>query len=83
MLLSPNVDDLDSIFNYFEVDKTEARNYAKMWWESEGSFVPEAAGPASQKLDQATFSSLKVLCRIRSWQRKSELKKIVLIKHFI
>jgi len=29
-----------------------------MWWESEGSLL-KAAGPASQKLDQATFSSLK------------------------
>jgi hypothetical protein len=49
----------DSIINYFEVDKTEARNNAKKWWETEGAFMPDTAGPAVQKLDQATFSSLK------------------------
>lgn len=49
----------DSVINYFEVDKNEARHHAKMWWESEGNFMPETAGPAFQKLDQATLSSLK------------------------
>jgi hypothetical protein len=49
----------DSVINYFEVDKSEARTNAKKWWESEGNFIPDAAGPASQKLDDATFSSLK------------------------
>ncbi len=49
----------DSVINYFEVDKNEARHHAKMWWESEGSFMPETAGPAFQKLDQATWNSLK------------------------
>ncbi|MBS1681813.1 MAG: hypothetical protein JST48_08890 [Bacteroidetes bacterium] len=49
----------DSIINYFEIDKTEARDNAKKWWESEGSFTPESAGPASQKLDGSTFNAFK------------------------
>lgn len=49
----------DSIINYFEVDKSEARENAKKWWESEGSFTPTNVGPASQTLDQALYSNSK------------------------
>lgn len=49
----------DSVINYFEVDKNEARSNAKKWWESEGNFAPDSAGPASQKLDNSTFNSWK------------------------
>ncbi len=49
----------DSIINYFNVDKNEARTNAKKWWESEGVFSPEKTGPASSTLDTPTFSSLK------------------------
>ena len=49
----------DSIIGYFEVDKTEARSYAKKWWESEGNFAPEAAGPAQQKLGSSEFNAYK------------------------
>jgi len=65
----------DSVINYFEVDKTEARNNAKKWWDSEGSYVPEMAGPASQKLDPATFSSLKEYAVLEAGRGRANLKK--------
>jgi len=65
----------DSIINYFEVDKAEARHYAKKWWESEGSFAPEAAGPASAKLDQATFTSLKDYAVLEAGRGRVNLKR--------
>ncbi len=49
----------DSAINYFEVDKAEARSQAKKWWESEGAYAPDTAGPAAQKLDDATFNLAK------------------------
>jgi len=49
----------DSIINYFEVDKSEARENAKKWWASEGSFIPSNVGPASQTLDEALYSNSK------------------------
>jgi hypothetical protein len=49
----------DSIINYFEVDKNAARDGAKKWWESEGAFVPESTGPATEHLDTSTFQDLK------------------------
>lgn len=65
----------DSVINYFEVDKTEARNQAKKWWESEGLFVPDAAGPASQQLDQATFTSLKEYAVLEAGRGRIGVKK--------
>jgi hypothetical protein len=49
----------DSIINYFSVDKSEARNLAKKWWESEGLFSPANTGPASSTLDGLTFQHIK------------------------
>ena len=49
----------DSIIGYFDVDKTQARSNAKKWWETEGSFSPENAGPALDHLDQQSFSTAK------------------------
>lgn len=49
----------DSIINYFEVDKSEARQKAKMWWESEGNYAPENIGPASQTLEEPIYKRLK------------------------
>lgn len=34
----------DSIINYFKVDKAEARENAKKWWEAEGNFLPSDMG---------------------------------------
>ncbi len=65
----------DSVINYFEVDKNEARSHAKKWWESEGSFAPDNAGPASQKLDPDTFTSLKDYAVLEAGRGRVSLKK--------
>jgi hypothetical protein len=49
----------DSCINLFEVDKAKAREEAKKWWESEGNFTPQQAGPAMEKLDASSFQSFK------------------------
>lgn len=49
----------DSIINYFDVDRKEAREMAKQWWETEGSFTPEETGPALEHLDPKEYQDLK------------------------
>ena len=49
----------DSIINYFKVDKAEARENAKKWWEAEGNFVPSDMGPAEKILDESIYTRLK------------------------
>lgn len=49
----------DSCINLFEVDKANARAYAKKWWESNGSFSPVEAGTALEKLDATSYKTLK------------------------
>lgn len=49
----------DSIINYFDVDKSKAKENAKKWWESEGTFSMEGVGPASDKLDADTYKNWK------------------------
>lgn len=49
----------DSIINYFEVDKASAKDAAKKWWESEGSFAPTQTGPAAQTLGIDLFQNAK------------------------
>ncbi len=49
----------DSIINYFEVDKSEARENAKKWWEAEGNFSPTDIGAAAKVLDKSIFTKVK------------------------
>jgi hypothetical protein len=49
----------DSIINYFDVDKTQARANAKKWWETEGTYSPDNNGPASEVLDAQSFTTAK------------------------
>lgn len=49
----------DSIINYFDVDKNQAKENAKKWWESEGNYSIEGTGPASDKLDADTYKNWK------------------------
>jgi len=49
----------DSIINYFDVDKTKAREDARKWWENEGNFEPSETGPAADTLDSGTFEKVK------------------------
>lgn len=46
----------DSIINYFDVDKEAARDDAKKWWSTEGSFSPTHTESASQILESASFN---------------------------
>jgi hypothetical protein len=49
----------DSIINYFEVDKASAKDNAKKWWETEGTFAPNQTGPASQTLETSSYQSAR------------------------
>jgi hypothetical protein len=49
----------DSVINYFDVDKNEARANAKKWWETDGQFTPSNAGPANQTLNETAFTHSK------------------------
>jgi hypothetical protein len=49
----------DSIINYFEVDKSEARENAKKWWEAEGNYTPTDIGPAAKVLEKSIFYRFK------------------------
>jgi hypothetical protein len=47
----------DSIINYFDVDKSAAKENAKKWWASEGTYIPNDVGSASDKLDAETYKT--------------------------
>lgn len=49
----------DSIINYFDVDKSKAREYAQKWWENEGNYEPSETGPATDHLDSNTYKEFK------------------------
>src|SRR5688572_1142554 len=41
----------DSCINLFEnIDRGEAREKARKWWQNEGNYIPEKSGSASQSL---------------------------------
>jgi len=46
----------DSCINLFEdIDRKAAKEKAKRWWESQGSYNPENAGPAKAALDDQSY----------------------------
>lgn len=50
----------DSCINLFEqIDRKEARERAKKWWENGGQFEPSNSGPAAQSLDSASYNNWK------------------------
>lgn len=50
----------DSCINLFDnIDKTSAKEKAKMWWANEGNFTPENSGPALQALEPKAYQTLK------------------------
>lgn len=49
----------DSVINYFDVDKSTAKENAKKWWELEGNYTPSNTGPANNTLDATTFQTWK------------------------
>ena len=46
----------NSIISYFDIDRESTRDKAKKWWESDGNYIPENTGPASEQLDNKAFS---------------------------
>jgi hypothetical protein len=50
----------DSCINLFEgVDRKEARENARKWWDNNGQFEPQNSGPAADSLDSSSFRNLK------------------------
>lgn len=49
----------DSIISFFDVDKQEARERVKKWWESQGNYIPDNVGTAAEKLDGKAFTDWK------------------------
>ncbi len=50
----------DSCINLFEeVDRQEARENARKWWENDGAFEPQNSGPAADALDSSSFRDWK------------------------
>ena len=50
----------DSCINLFEnIDKGEARENARKWWQNEGKYTPEKSGSAVQSLDAKTYQDWK------------------------
>ncbi|MCE2996554.1 MAG: hypothetical protein ACK5RG_00390 [Cyclobacteriaceae bacterium] len=63
----------DSIISYFEIDKASAKDNAKKWWESDGSFIPTQTGPASENLDSTLFQSVKDYAILEAGRSKVKL----------
>lgn len=49
----------DTYIKWFDVDKTEARDLAKRWWDSKGGFAPENTGKAEDILPNDKFTEMK------------------------
>lgn len=49
----------DGQVNQFEVNKEEAREHARLWWESDFTFAPPQLGAAEQVLDAAEYAQWK------------------------
>ena len=63
----------DSIISFFDVDRQDAREGAKKWWESQGSFVPENTGTASQKLDTKAYTDWKNYAILEAGRERMQL----------
>jgi len=50
----------DSCINLFEeVDKLEAKENARKWWDNDGNYLPEKSGAAIENLEPHLFKSWK------------------------
>jgi hypothetical protein len=49
----------DSYIQLFEVDKRQAKELAQKWWESEGQFIPDNSGPASERMSEERFLQIQ------------------------
>jgi hypothetical protein len=64
----------DSCINLFEnIDRKSARDNAKKWWETAGSFTPDNAGSALQALEPSTYQTLKDYAVLEAGRTRIEL----------
>jgi len=49
----------DGQVNQFEIDKTQAKEYARQWWESGFSFTPPEAGSAQNNMSAEAYEKWK------------------------
>lgn len=64
----------DGQVNQFEVDKEEARNFAKQWWESDFKFAHPNAGSAEQTMEASEFEEWKEYAIMKAGE--DQLKKL-------
>ena len=64
----------DGQVSQFEIDKDQAREYAREWWESEFQFSPPNAGPADKILDEQEFIEWKEYAIMKAGEE--QLRKI-------
>ncbi len=63
----------DSIINYFEVDKTSAKDNAKKWWDSDGNFTPVQTGPANKNLESDSYKSARDYAVLEAGRSKAKM----------
>ncbi len=49
----------DSCISLFEVDRHLAREAARRWWESQGTYFPDHAGPAADNMAPDDYKNFK------------------------
>jgi hypothetical protein len=64
----------DSCINLFDnIDKKKAKEEAKKWWASQGSFAPENTGAAAQALEPSQFQVWKDYAVLEAGRSRIEL----------
>lgn len=63
----------DSCINLFEIDRSQARERARKWWENEGDFVPENTGPALENLEPTTYQNCKDYAVLEAGRKRAIL----------
>lgn len=65
----------DSCINLFEnIDKKSAKDNAKKWWESAGSFAPDNTGNGQKTLDESSFQTAKDYAILEAGRSRIELQ---------
>ena len=49
----------ESYIHLFDIDKSQAQEYAKEWWESGGEFTPPNSGSARSNMDNIAFEQIR------------------------
>ncbi|MDX1471650.1 MAG: hypothetical protein R3213_09160 [Flavobacteriaceae bacterium] len=49
----------ESYIHLFDIDKGQAQEYAKEWWETGGQFSPPNSGPAQSTMDNAAYEEIR------------------------